>query len=110
MSGGGVKSRLITNDKGHAIGQRVTVEVVKNKLFPPFRKADTDLYFGMGFSPEGELFDLGVDMGFIDRGGSWFIYGEAKAQGREKFVVLLQQDRELFAKLEKDVRLVLGQG
>ena len=111
VTGGAVKSRQIKDNKGDVVGHRVSFEITKNKLAAPFRKAETDLIYGTGFHLEGELLDLGVDMGFIDQAGSWFSYeGERLAQGREKTVAVIAESPELKQKLFKDVNIVLGFG
>jgi recombination protein RecA len=111
VTGGSVKSRQITNSKGDVVGHRVTFEITKNKLAPPFRKADTDLIYGTGFHLEGELLDLGVDMGFIDQAGAWFSYeGDKLGQGREKAVRAITESEDIKAKLLHDVKVVLGFG
>jgi recombination protein RecA len=108
VSGGGVKSRLIMNSKGQAVGQKVTFEVVKNKMAPPFRSTEAELTYGKGFSRNGDLFDLAVEMGFIDRAGSWFSYGETKlGQGKDKALVALLEDKVMFKEVEKEVLSLL---
>jgi recombination protein RecA len=106
--GGGTKSRLIMDRKGEAVGQLVTFDVIKNKLAPPFKKADTELTFGDGFSKDGELFDLAVEMGFIDKAGSWYSCGEDKlGQGKEKSLYTLKSNEDLFKKIEEQVLSLL---
>jgi recombination protein RecA len=87
------------------IGNRVRVKVVKNKVAPPFRTAEFDLMFDSGISREGDLLELGVKAGFIDKSGSWFQYGEQKlGQGREAAKAFLTGDKELSKKLEEQIR------
>lgn len=106
--GGGTKSRLVMDKRGEAIGQLVTLDVIKNKLAPPFKKADTELIFGKGFSRESELFDLAVEMGFIDKSGSWYSYGDDKlGQGKEKSLAALIENRMLLDKVENEVMSLL---
>lgn len=86
------------------IGSRVRVKVVKNKLAPPFRKAEFDIKFGEGFSKAGELIDLGVDNGIVKKAGSWFSYGETKlGQGREAVMELIKDNEELANELEEKI-------
>ena len=91
-------------------GSRVKVKVVKNKVAPPFRKAEFDILYGEGISRSGEIVDLGVEMGIIKKSGSWFSYGDSKlAQGRDSVKKLIEDNPELadelsakiFAALEK---------
>jgi recombination protein RecA len=84
------------------------VKVVKNKVAPPFRRAEFDIMFGEGISKIGEILDLGVDMGVIKKSGSWFSYGERKlAQGRDAVKDLLTKDAELCAEIEEKVRVAM---
>ena len=87
------------------IGNRSRVKVVKNKMAPPFKKAEFDLIYGIGISKMGEIIDLGVDFEIIKKSGSWFSYGDTKlGQGREAVKNLLIDNPELAAELEKKVR------
>ncbi len=91
------------------IGSRTRVKVVKNKLAPPFREAEFDILFGEGISREGELIDLGLAMGLIEKSGSWFSYnGERLAQGRENVRRLLKEKPELAAEIEARIREMAG--
>ena len=110
VSGGGVKSRLLQNSKGHAIGQRVTFEITKNKMSAPFRKTEAELIFGKGFSREGDVFDLAVEMGYIDKAGSWFSFNDIKlGQGKEKSMQYLEENKEVGKKIEELVLDMLKQ-
>jgi recombination protein RecA len=89
-------------------GNRTRVKVVKNKMAPPFRKAEFDIMFGEGISKLGEIIDIGVEFGIIKKSGSWFSYGETKlGQGRDALKKLLQDNPELMAELEEKVRAQL---
>ena len=93
------------------IGNRVRVKVVKNKIAPPFRMAEFDLMFDSGISKEGDLLDLGVKSGLIERAGSWFQYGDQKlGQGREAAKAFLQGDTKLATNLEKKIRELAAKG
>lgn len=82
------------------IGNRTRVKIVKNKLAPPFKKAEFDLLFGVGISKTGEIIDLGVDFNIIKKSGSWFSYGDTKlGQGREGVRQILADNPELFEEI-----------
>jgi len=90
------------------IGNRVRVKVVKNKLAPPFRKAEFDMMFGEGFSKSGEILDIGVEKEIIKKAGSWFSYGETKlGQGRDAVKSLIKDNEELAAELKEKILVVL---
>ena len=83
------------------IGGRARVKVVKNKVAPPFRKAEFDIMYGQGISKVGEIIDLGVDHGIVKKSGSWFSYGETRlGQGRDAVKELLLDNPELSEELE----------
>lgn len=92
-------------DGEDATGNRTRVKVVKNKMAPPFRKAEFDILFGEGISRIGEIIDLGVEFDIIKKSGSWFSYGESKlAQGRDAVKQLLSDNPELAAEIEGKIR------
>ncbi len=83
------------------IGNQTRVKVVKNKVAPPFRKAEFDIMFGEGISRVGEIVDLGVEAGILKKSGSWFSYGDSKlAQGRDAVKKLIQDNPELAEEIE----------
>ena len=95
-------------DGDDATGNRARVKVVKNKMAPPFRKAEFDIVFGEGISKVGEIVDLGVDLDIIKKSGNWFSYGDSKlAQGREAVKQLLKDNPELCEEIEAKVRQAL---
>jgi recombination protein RecA len=86
-------------------GNRVRVKIVKNKVAPPFRKAEFDIVYGEGISKYGEIIDLGVDQNIIKKSGSWFSYGDTKlGQGRDAVKKLLIDNPELSEELEAKIR------
>jgi recombination protein RecA len=90
------------------LGSRTRVKIVKNKLAPPFRKAEFDIMYGEGISRLGEIIDLGVDNEIVKKSGSWFSYGETKlGQGRDAVKALLADNPELAEELESKIREVL---
>jgi len=91
-------------DGENIIGNNVRVKVVKNKVAPPFRKAEFDIMFGSGISKVGELIDLGVNYGIVTKSGSWFSYGDTKlAQGRDAVKALLTDNVELAEEIEQKI-------
>ena len=87
-------------DGEEIIGNRTRVKVVKNKLAPPFKKADFDILYGEGISQLGELVDLGVDFDIIKKSGSWFSYGDTKlGQGRDAVKQIVKDNPELYDEL-----------
>ncbi|MBQ2441380.1 MAG: recombinase RecA, partial [Paludibacteraceae bacterium] len=91
-------------DKEEVIGNQVRVKVVKNKVAPPFRKAEFDLMFNEGISKVGELVDLGVEYDIIQKSGSWFSYGDQKlAQGRDAVKALLKDNPDLAEEIEEKI-------
>ncbi len=89
-------------------GNRVKVKVVKNKVAPPFRKAEFDIVYGEGISKTGEIIDLGVEYNIIKKSGSWFSYGETRlGQGRDAVRNLIIENPELADELEQKIREAL---
>ncbi|HOZ29296.1 MAG TPA: recombinase RecA [Bacteroidales bacterium] len=85
-------------------GNRTKVKVVKNKVAPPFRKAEFDILYGEGISKMGEIIDLGVDFEIIKKSGSWFSYNDTKlGQGRDAVKTILNDNPELMAEVEKKI-------
>jgi recombination protein RecA len=93
-------------DGEEAIGNHVKVKVVKNKVAPPFRSAEFDIIFGEGISKMGEVIDMGVELGIVQKSGSWFSYGSDKlGQGRDAVRQLLYDNPELAAEIEAKIRV-----
>ena len=98
-------------DGEDVIGGRIKVKVVKNKVAPPFKKAEFDLMFGTGISMIGELIDLAVEMNIIKKSGSWFSYGENKiGQGRDAVISMLKTNTDMATEIETKVREQLKGG
>jgi recombination protein RecA len=92
-------------DGDNAIGNRVKVKVVKNKVAPPFRSAEFDIIFGEGISKIGEIIDMGVEMNIIQKSGSWFSYDSNKlGQGRDAVKALLGDNEGLANEIEAKIR------
>ncbi len=97
-------------DGDQILGNQVRVKVVKNKVAPPFRKAEFEITFGEGISKIGEIVDLGVEYDIIKKNGSWFSYGDAKlAQGRDATKALLKDNPELCEELEAKIKEKLAE-
>jgi recombination protein RecA len=92
-------------DGEEAVGNRVKVKVVKNKVAPPFRAAEFDIVFGEGISKTGEIVDMGVELGIVQKSGSWFSYnGDKLGQGRDTVKQLMRDNPELAAEIEGKIR------
>ena len=86
------------------IGNQVRVKIVKNKVAPPFRKAEFEITFGEGISHVGEIVDLGVELGVIKKSGSWFSYGETRlGQGRDAVKKIIKDNPDLADELEQKI-------
>ncbi len=92
-------------DGDEAIGNRVKVKVVKNKVAPPFKAAEFDIIFGEGISKTGEIIDMGVDLAIIQKSGSWYSYnGDKLGQGRDAVKQLIMDNPEMSAEIEAKIR------
>lgn len=96
-------------DGDSIVGNRVKVKVVKNKVAPPFRSAEFDIIYGQGISKIGEILDMGVELGFVQKSGSWFSYdGNKLGQGRDAVKQLLTDNPELAQEIENKIRTKLS--
>ena len=97
-------------DGDEALGNRTRVKVVKNKMAPPFKKAEFDIVYGEGISHSGEILDLAVELDIVKKSGSWFSYNDQKlAQGREATTQLLIDNAELCDEIEAKIRAAMSQ-
>lgn len=96
-------------DSVDVTGNRVRVKVVKNKVAPPFREAEFDVIFNEGISRIGEVVDIGVDKGIIDKAGAWFSFkGERLGQGREGAKIFLKENPEVRSEIERLIFETIG--
>lgn len=99
------RTETLKDSSGNMIGNRTRAKVVKNKVAPPFKEGMFDIMFGEGISRSGELLDLAVLLGIIQKSGAWFGYGETRlGQGRDNSKIYLEEHPELSAEIEKLVR------
>ena len=105
-----VRKATQIKDGDDALGNHTKIKIAKNKLAPPFKRAEFDIVFGEGISRSGEIVDLGVELGIIVKSGSWFSYADQKlAQGREAVKQLIADNPELSEELEGKIREALKQ-
>jgi recombination protein RecA len=92
-------------DKDDVVGNQTKVKVVKNKVAPPFKVIEFDIMYGEGISKTGELLDLGVNAGIVEKAGAWFSYeGQRVGQGRENAKTFLKDNPEMAAEIERRIR------
>jgi recombination protein RecA len=92
-------------DKGEVVGNRTRVRVTKNKVAPPFRQAEFDIMYNEGISRVGDILDIGVDLGVIEKRGSFYNYGELRlAQGRENAKSFLSENQDIAQEIETKIR------
>lgn len=99
------KAEQLKGSGNEFIGARTRAKIVKNKVSPPFKEGEFDIMYGTGISREGEIVDMGVKFGIINKSGAWFSYGETRlGQGRDNVKTLLKNEPELAAELDRKVR------
>ncbi|MFM8568555.1 MAG: recombinase RecA, partial [Candidatus Kapaibacterium sp.] len=105
-----IRRKDVIKDGTDIIGNRVRAKIVKNKVAPPFKECEFDIMYNEGISKVGDMIDVAVEHGIVNRSGSWFAYGEDRVQGRDGLRKMLQDSPELLTRLEKEVRVKLGMG
>ena len=96
-------------DRDEIVGNATRVKVVKNKVAPPFKQVEFDIMYGEGISKNGELLDLGVTAGVVEKSGSWYSYGDERiGQGRENAKIFLSENSEIAFELEDKIRAAHG--
>ena len=92
-------------DRDEIVGNSTRVKVVKNKVAPPFKQVEFDIMYGEGISKTGELLDLGVNAGVVEKSGAWYSYGDERiGQGRENAKIYLEKNPNVAAEIEKIIR------
>lgn len=86
-------------NKDEIVGNRTRVKIVKNKVAPPFKQAEFDIMYSKGIDKFGEVVDIGVEKGVINKAGAWFSYGEHKWQGKENAKVFLKENTEVYEEI-----------
>jgi recombination protein RecA len=98
-------------DRDEIVGNQTRVKVVKNKVAPPFKQADIDVMYGEGISKTGELLDLGVKAGVVEKSGAWYSYGDERiGQGRENSKNFLKENQATAYDIEAKIRAAHGLG
>ncbi len=96
-----VKRIMAIKEGTDIIGGRVRIKMVKNKMAPPFKEVEVDLYYGKGFSKESDIIELGVLNGIISKTGAWYSYGDNRlGQGKESVRKLFEENRTLFEEIK----------
>jgi len=104
-----VRRMTAIKEGDQVVGNRVKVKIVKNKMAPPFRDSEFDIIYGEGISREGDLVDMGSNVGLIEKSGTWYSYkGERIGQGRDNVKKLLKENPTLAADLDAEIRKKVG--
>lgn len=105
-----IRRKEVIKEGQEAIGNRVKVKIVKNKVAPPFKEVEFDILYNEGISKIGDLMDVAIENGIITKSGSWFTYKDERVQGRDGLKKILTEKPELLNELEEKVRAVLSTG
>ena len=106
-----IRKKEVLKNGSEIYGNHVLCKVVKNKVAPPFKTAEFDILYGKGISKMSELCDMGVNMGLLEKSGSWFSYeGQRIGQGKEKAIAYLEENPEIAAKIEEGLRKLAASG
>lgn len=103
-----IRRKEVLKDGQDIVGNRVRAKIVKNKVAPPFKEVEFDIMYNEGISRIGDALDLAIELGMIQKSGSWFTFGEERVQGRDQLKKMLTENPETFASLETQVRDRLG--
>jgi len=103
-----IRRTASVKDGEEVTGSRVKVKVVKNKVAPPFREAEFDIMYGSGISTEGDLADMAINLGMIEKSGTWFTLGQERMQGRENLKRFLIENQDVLKDLDQKVRKKVG--
>lgn len=103
-----IRRKEVLKDGQEIVGNRVRAKIVKNKVAPPFKEVEFDVMYNEGISKIGDVIDIAIENGIIQKSGSWFTFGEERVQGRDQLKKLLQDQPATFTVLEAEVRERLG--
>jgi recombination protein RecA len=103
-----IRRKEILKDGQDIVGNRVRAKIVKNKVAPPFKEVEFDIMYNEGISKVGDVLDMAIEQGIVQKSGSWFTLGEERVQGRDGLKKLLTENTEMFAELDRTLRDKLG--
>ncbi len=99
-----IRRKEVIKDGNEIVGNRVKVKIVKNKVAPPFKEVEFDIMYNEGISKIGDMIDVGIEHGLIQKSGSWFQFKTERVQGRDGLKKIIQESPELYAQLETDIK------
>lgn len=99
-----IRRKEVIKDGNEIVGNRVKVKIVKNKVAPPFKEVEFDIMYNEGISKIGDMIDVGIEHGLIQKSGSWFQFKSERVQGRDGLKKIVQESPELYAQLETDIK------